>query len=253
VNNDDWELEALARYGAYLVLMLLALGLGWLLRKFTWSRTVANLPEPAERAEQLACVRALRKGGASLDECVAELRRRGVHKGVARSMVLDMEREQPADVDHPRETSWRGWSLRYPGNWRREPVVPELGEDIGISIDAVGGGMLMLLDLEGEGGELEQMISDQESQIQLPTRTPVTCWGWLSGQGTRFRGTHAKLRLPVDLLVFRPSETERPFALLEWHVTEEAHLIEPGFALIRESFTADRKNKRPLPAAPRAT
>ncbi|MHC4407435.1 MAG: hypothetical protein ACYS0F_00370 [Planctomycetota bacterium] len=67
-------------------------------------------------------------------------------------------------------------------------------------------------------------------------RTAISRWGVLHGEGTRFVGPHSKLKLPMEVVVFRPAPTETPFVLMEMHALEEADLVKPGFDLIRNSF-----------------
>ena len=69
-----------------------------------------------------------------------------------------------------------------------------------------------------------------------PQRTAISRWGDLHGEGTRFVGPHSKLKLPMEVVVFRPARTHAPFVLMEMHALEEADLVKRGFDLIRNSF-----------------
>jgi hypothetical protein len=217
-------------------LTIVALGVASLVRRFTNARDIAALPDQTERSRYLAEVRQMRNQGSSLQECVAHLRQYGLRSGVAQGLVLDMEREEPADVENTLECTWRGHRFRYPGNWRFQPVVPDLGPDPGVSVEGFGSAIFFLVGLDEESSPTD-IVGDWEEQIRDPQRTAISRWGKLSGEGTRFVGPHSKLKLPVEVVVFRPAPTEAPFVLMEMHALEEAELVKPGFDLIRATFT----------------
>jgi len=227
--------EALAYGLAAAVLGTVALAVSAVVRRIANARTIAGLPEPAERAEHLSHVRALRRGGATLEECIATLKRCGLRGGVARSLVLDMEREQPADVGNPREGRWRGCRFRYPGNWRLQPLFPGL-PDAGITLEGVGSGMFLLVALDDAPASIDELVAEQAKRLREPERVPVETWGRLRGEGTLLRGVQAQVRIPMEVLVFRPAGVPEPFALVEGLADEERELVAPGLALIRESF-----------------
>ena len=214
--------DGVLRFLVYGVVALGALGLAWVARKIAFASTVGGPLRLLERA------RDMRRRGASLDACGADLRAQGVRAGVARSLVLDMEREQPADVANPREGAWGGYRFRYPGNWRIETVVP----GIAIAVEGVGSGMVVVT----LHGELEDVLREQEPQIRDPERTRFDAWGAFRGDGVRLRGVHGRMRVPMELAVFEPAEADPPFVVLEMHALEEAHLVLPGLALVRDSF-----------------
>jgi hypothetical protein len=213
-------------------LVVVVIVLGAVARRIALARTLAAMPEPSERLEHLRLARRLRDGGASLEECIERLRGLGLKAGVAKSLVLDMERQQAADVEHPVECRWREFRFRHPRNWRVAPIAPQLGPAAAISVEGLGSAMFLLVAL-GSGG-LGDLIAEQERQIRDPARSPLREWGRLPGEGVRLVGVHARTRMPMELVVFRPAEGS--FALVEFHAVEEDDLVAPGFALIRETF-----------------
>ncbi|MHC4452104.1 MAG: hypothetical protein ACYS0E_18510 [Planctomycetota bacterium] len=227
--------EALGWALGTFVLTVVAFAIAALVRRFTNARDIAALPDQTDRGRYLAEVRQMRSQGSSLQECVAHLRQQGLRRGVAQGLVIDMEREEPADVENTLECSWRGYSFRYPGNWRFESVLPDFGPDPGISVEAIGSAIFFLVGLDEESS-LTEVVREWEEQIRNPERTAISRWGDLHGEGTRYVGPHVKLKLPMEIVVFRPASTETPFALMEMHALEEADLVKPGFELIRNSF-----------------
>jgi len=228
--------EGLAWALATVALTIVGLGIRALVQRFGQSRDIAALPDPTDRSRYLSEVRQMRDRGSSLQECVAHLRQYGMRRGVAQGLVLDMEREEPADVEKTLECTWRGYSFRYPGNWRFQPVAPDLGPDPGISIEGFGSAILFLVALDDESSPAE-IVGNWEEQIRDPQRTAISRWGDLHGEGTRFVGPHAKLKLPMEVVVFRPAPTKTPFVLMEMNALEEADLVKPGFDLIRSTFS----------------
>lgn len=230
--------EALAFALATFALTLVGFGIKWVVGRFVGARDVAALPESQDRFRYLAEVRHMRADGASLQECVEHLRGYGLRAGVARGLVLDMEREEPADVDRKHPCEWRGFQFSYPGNWRLNPLLPPLGNDPGISIEGLGCAAFFLVGLDEEHS-LSKLVDEWEEQIRDPRVTPLRAWGPLRGEGKTLTGPHAKLRLPMEISVFRPQPVDQPFALIELHALEEAELVLPGFALIRETFARE--------------
>lgn len=217
------------------VLTIVAFGLRWAVLRFAGTRDIAALPANTDRIRYMTEVRRMRAQDHSLQDCVAHLRQYGLRPGVARGMVLDMEREDPAAVDRPREGEWRGFRFSYPGNWRLTPLLPKRGCDPGISIDGIGSAIFFLVALDAEQS-LQETIAEWDEQIRDPDRTRTSSWGTLRGEGTRLCGEHAKVHVPMEIAIFRPAQVDPPFVLMHLHAVEEAQLVTPGFDLIRDTF-----------------
>jgi len=225
--------EVLGRSLAYFVLFTGAIYLGFLVRKVSNWRDVRSLGAVADRSDLMADVRRMRAEGASLQESIAYLRGKGLRKGVAQGMVLDVDREEPADVAHPIAGRWGDFEFTYPSNWRVTELVPELGEAGGISIEALGGAMVLIVPLAGDL-TFEDVAREQASQLSRPEQQAITRWGPFTGEGLSFRGPHAKLRFEVELTVFRPDV--KGCVLVEYLTIDEQELQKPGLELIRSSL-----------------
>lgn len=225
-------LEIVAETAVYTALLLTALGVGVLIRRFRSWRDVRALPGHPERMELMRRLRELRASGADHRECVADLRRQGLRPGVARGLLIDLEREQVADVEHPQRYTWNGCRFEYPGNWK---VTPLVDATVGVSVEGLGSSLVMLVRLVDDGS-FDELAGEQRRQVREPREERIERWGALRGDGYVFAGPHAKLRLQVEIVVFRPAGAPTPCALVQLHALEEAELVLPGFRLMQRSF-----------------
>ncbi len=200
------------------------------------SRDIEALPDARRRTLLLTRLRAMREAGADRSACLHFLRRRGLRPGVAKGLLIDLERKQVADCERPLRGSWNGYAFRYPGNWRIRPLVGEAGREAGISIRGLGSALLMLVRADPAGAGYAALATEQEDRIRHPQRTPVSSWGALCGRGVLLSGPHARLNLLVEVEVFRPRDVPIPFYLVQFHAVEEEQWVRPGFELVLSTF-----------------
>lgn len=209
--------------------------IGLAIRRFSSWRDVRGLPDAARRAELLGELRRMRAQGKDVHACLQWLRDQGLRAGTAQGLLINVEKEVPADVARPREASWKGWRFRHPGNWKVDPLDPGAWPGGAISIEGPGSGMVLLAPLVPPV-DYAKVLVHQEEQLAAPERAPITTWGRLRGEGVRLLGAHARFRLPVELVVFRPDLEGEPFVVVCYHATEEAGLVLPGIELVRDSL-----------------
>ena len=228
--------ELAARTLTYMALIGAALAIAALGRKVRLSRDVRALPDARRRTSLLLRLREMRGAGANLATCMQYLRGRGLRTGVARGLLIDLERRQAADVKHPHEGCWNGYVFQYPGNWKITPLVLAGCAELGLSIEAVGSGLLMFVRDDGTGPPGDVLIAEQEAQIANPQRRAISTWGGLDGWGAELAGPHKRLRLLVHIAVFSPRAVPVPFTLVQFHAAEEEDLVLPGFHLVQRTL-----------------
>lgn len=227
--------EFFAGFLGYTALGLVALGIGLGLKKLISWGDVRGLPDADRRIELLGRLRELRGGGANHQECIAFLRREGLRAGTARGMLIDLEREQPADVEHTQAHTWNGYRFDYPGNWKVTSLFEEPNSPLGISVEGFGSSLVMFVQLLEERG-YEDMVAEQRKQLREPSESRLERWGSLAGEGVVFTGPHKKLRLAVEIGVFRPRDSSIPMAIVQYHALEESELVGCGFELIQRTL-----------------
>ena len=230
--------EPALRTAGYAALTMLAVGIAVLVRRRRAARDLRALPDARRRASVLARLREMRAAGTDLDTCMRFLRRRGLRRGVAQGLLIDLERQQAADCEWPLAGSWNGYVFRYPGNWRLQPLVLEAGPEAGITLEGLGSALLMLVRTDPARAGYAELVTQQEAQIRHPQRASVSAWGPLCGRGVCLTGPHVLLKLLVQVLVFHPRDVPMPFHLVLFHAVEEEPLVRPGFELVQSTFRA---------------
>ncbi len=227
--------EVLVKIGGFFLLFSCAAWVGHLWRKASSARDVRALPPAHERLELIATVRTMRAEGASLQECVEHLRSQGIRTGVARGLVIDVEREQRADVATPLEREWNGYVFRYPANWKTTDLNGEEWPAPGLSVEGIGSGITLLVPLVGEDGYRE-ILASQEEQLTRTEQRPTQSWGRFEGEGVVMKGEHATMRLAMEVTVFRPEVPENALVIVQGHALEESELVAPGLELIEATL-----------------
>ena len=207
-----------------------------LVRSRRTSRYVHALPDARRRLRLLTRLREMREAGEDRSACMHFLRRRGLRPEVAQGLLVDLERQQVADCERVLEGSWNGYAFRYPGNWRVRPLFEEAGPEAGISIQGFGSALLVLVHADAECPGYAELVAEQEALIRHPQRASISTWGSLRGRGALLSGPDARLKLLIEVQVFRPHDVPRPFCLVQFHAVEEEPLVRPGFELVQSTL-----------------
>ena len=230
--------EFFGSFVGYFVLFTVAAWVGVVWRKRSTERDVRALPRRRQRQELLESVRRMRADGASLKECVDELRSKGLRAGVARGLVLDVEREQQADVANAIEHEWHGYTFRYPGNWWVSELDGDEWPTGGLSVESQGSGITLFVPLPDADDEgFRRVLRKQKAQLVAAQRTPTQSWGRFRGEGVVLRGALARVRLPMEIVTFRPEGTDRPIVVVQSHALEQSELERPGLELIERTLS----------------
>jgi len=227
--------EFIGRLFIYFIIFAIAGLIGNLIRKSRNKADLRGMPEKEERYRLLEYLRSQRARGASHTECMQYLQSQGLRKGVAQGLLIDLESEQPADVNNPKTIIWNSYTCEYPGNWKVEPLDQDLGYEAGITIEGSGSGSLIILK-EIDNSSYNDFTDGIVEQLKDFQSTPITEWGNLPGKGQKLSGDHKEIKLPVKITIFKPESASPPYILAEHFADEEEKLVKPGFELIRSTF-----------------
>jgi len=232
--------DFLAHLVIFFILFSVAGVVGVIIRHIRNRGDIRGLPQPEERYQLLDELRRRRQEGASHAECIQYLRSQGLRKGVAEGMIIDVEREQSPDLTSPKTLQWHQCSCQYPGNWSVKALDEAAGIDAGVTLESIGSAILILI-REDDSSGLESLREEYTSQLRDHTTTSLAFWGDIPGAGEHLTGVHKKLKLPVEITVFKPDTSSMPFLLVDYWADEEADIVAPAFDLIRSTFEIGRQ------------
>ena len=220
------------KFLAYLAIMAVALIIGRLLRSYINKRDIASLPDPMERIRLIKELRRRREEGQNYDQCYEYLREQGLRKGVAEGMMVDIESEQPPDLENTRTLNWKQWTCEYPGNWKEDPD-EDLGPEMAMGLSALGGSGILFY--SHPDIDFKELVENQTSLLDQPQTHEVSTWGSFRGQGVRIQGIQKTYKVAMETLVF---EVASPIELMIVQITmlEEEPGAGQAFDLIESSF-----------------
>ena len=228
------------KFLAYLAIMAVALIIGRLLRSYINKRDIASLPDPMERIRLIKELRKRRAEGQNFDQCYQYLREQGLRKGVAEGMLVDVETEQPPDLENTRTLHWKHWTCEYPGNWKEDPD-EELGAEMAMGLSSLGGSGILLY--SHPNISYPELVENQKTLFEQPQTSEISTWGSFEGEGLRIQGIQKTYKLAMETLIFQVSP---PIDLVLVQITmlEEEPGASQAFDLIESSFQLV-KNKQP--------
>ena len=220
------------KFLAYLALIAVASVVGWLIRAYINKRDIASLPEPMERVRLIKELRKRRQQGENYDQCYQYLRSQGLRKGVAEGMLIDVESEQPPDLENTNTLIWNDWTCEYPGNWKEKPD-EDLADHLAVNLEGIGGSAIMFYrhpDIKGN-----ELTDVQAALYDKPQVKEFNSWGPLEGKGSCIQGIQKTYKLAMETMVF---EAAPPIHLVILQITiiEEEPGASQAFDLIESSF-----------------
>lgn len=229
------------KFLAYLALIAVASVVGWLIRAYIKKKDLAGLPEPMERVRLIKELRKRRQAGENYQQCYEYLRAQGLRKGVAEGMLIDVESEEPPDLENTNTLVWNDWTCEYPGNWKEKPD-EDFAEHLAVSLEGIGGSGIMFYrhpDLNGSN-----LIKEQAALYKDPQISEFDNWGPIAGKGSRIKGIQKTYKLAMETMVF---EAAAPVHLIILQITmaEEEPGASQAFDLIESSFQTI-KSQQPL-------
>jgi hypothetical protein len=149
--------------------------------------------------------------------------------------------ERPADVAHPQTIDREGFSLQYPGNWRRhdEPA-DNRDPDRLFSLDSPGSSFAMFAVYDAPTDPATnvaiQLRDFVPAQIKDPARADLTRWGAYTGSGVILKGPTLQSGAPATLRLFSHTDTDRSFVVVEMIFDEDLADVDPGLKLVESTF-----------------
>jgi hypothetical protein len=231
--------EFFGRLLFFTVLAIIASGVSYLVRSSRGRADLAAMPEPEERLRILDEVRKLKADGKNHSECLEYLLKQGFRRGVAEGLLVDVEREQPPDLEKLNTFEWNGWRCEYPGNWKETFIDTKFSKDKAVHIGGVGSANIIFFG-SVQKTPYESILSDQRSSMKDVDETSINTWGGIGGQGVSVRGTLISHKLPMEVTIFQAADVPAPFVVLQAYAIEEKEHIVPALNLIHSTFKYDR-------------
>jgi len=147
--------------------------------------------------------------------------------------VLIMHAARPAS-ERP------GYALQFPGNWRVASEEEDFDPDAFFSIDSPGSSFVTIELIDepvAVDEEVRQCVADYVPEwLARPDKETFTTWGAYRGLGLALTGTtvHGD---EGGVRIFAHSGDNGAFVVVEVFYDEELGHVEPGFELIRRSFS----------------
>jgi hypothetical protein len=227
--------EFMIRFGAYLILMVVAGAVGYGINIMRRRADLKAMPGPVARMRLLHEIRSLRVSGYNHAACLERLLSKGLRKGVAEGLLIDVEREQAPDLIKKKPFQWNGWTCELPANWREQLLDADLARETAVSVEGIGSAILVFFKLT-DTKSYNSVAQQYFSPLTDTTVTPVTTWGQLAGEGKCVRGVLDTHKLPVEITVFCPRGVDPPFVIVQSVAQEEEDLMRPGFDLVKSTL-----------------
>ena len=148
--------------------------------------------------------------------------------------------DEPADVASPKTLERPGYALQFPGNWRVASEEEDFDPDTFFSIDSPGSSFVTIELIDepvAVDEEVRQCVADYVPEwIARPDKETFTTWGAYRGLGLALTGTtvHGD---EGGVRIFAHSGDNGAFVVVEVFYDDERDHVEPGFELIRRSFS----------------
>ncbi len=207
--------------------------LGWAIKDHRNKKDLRNLPDPHLRQRLLKQIREKRAQGESYQQCLRHLQDQGLRKGVAEGMMIDVELEEPPDMNSTRTLVWQQWSCEYPGNWKEQHNDEDLPREMSVTIAGLGGSGISFY--SHAEINVDEIIQAQKSLLSHVTESGIREWGAFQGKGVRLKGVQTIYKLPMEVLIFQATETD-PLILVQIVMEEEEPGVGLAFDLIESSF-----------------
>lgn len=227
--------DFIVHFGAYMLLALVGSMIAYYFHSLRQRADLKAMPEPQERLRLLNEIRNLKAEGKNHSACLQFLKNRGLRRGVAEGLLIDIEREQPPDLENRRTFTWNGWQCEYPGNWKQCAIDDSIPHEMVTSIEGIGSGFLLFFKL-GEGYSYEGIVTDQLSRLKDVEENSTYMWATIKGQGKFVKGILSSHKLAMEMTVFYATSVSVPFVVVESYALEEKHLVSPAFDLVHSTF-----------------
>ena len=228
--------EDILRIIGPVILIIIAGFVGKWYQQYKASIDIKSMPDYEERRRLIQEIRTMRAEGKSYRQVIQYLTDQGLRKGIAKSMIIDVESEQPPDLQHPHQHNWKQLSFKYPGNWSIGPMDEDIPMDIAITLETGSSAFIFLIDEEmiDEPGSLEKNLLEM---LENTYKNSIDSYHELSGTGYVVKGVEKKSRIPGTLIFFRSSLTNKARVLLVDFITEEDEAIyDCGMEMFRNSI-----------------
>lgn len=198
------------------------------------------MPEPQERLRLLDEIRKLKAEGKNHSECLQYLLSRGLRKGFAEGMLIDIEREQPPDLEKRNTFKWNGWYCEYPGNWKECLIDDSIPRNIATGLEGIGSGSVLFF-MQSENYSYHSIITENLSLLKDVKEYSIQEWGNMKGEGKLIKGILIIGKLPTEMIVFHVSDIANPIVVVQSCAIEEKEIINPAFDLIQSTFSKMKK------------